>query len=219
MELQSPPCSVSQVNNGNRFNACAMIAACFDADYVLNFESQIFDDCAGYTIAYDLTGNCDDMYPVVSEYLNDRPYPTFTRKGSASTTLAYGYDCVNVENAWYPIEIRTNFTTDNIMFSINKQLILTKMGFMINQLSFCGYASHGEGAIALVSLVRGALLELEDREKCDPSLADLHPNTYGLRINGAKRNRFMWLGSFYHHERNQFKSRASHWYEAVVFEC
>ncbi|GMF12374.1 unnamed protein product [Phytophthora lilii] len=67
-------------------------------NYVLNFESQIIRGGAGYTIAYDLTGNRDGVQiHLASEYPSDTTYSNVntTLFPASTATLAYGYDFAN----------------------------------------------------------------------------------------------------------------------------
>ncbi|KAF1795742.1 Six-hairpin glycosidase-like [Phytophthora cactorum] len=212
-------------------------------DYVLNFESQIIRGGAGYTIAYDLTGNRDGVQiHLASEYPNDTTFSNIntTLFPANTVTLAYGYDFANAtsmtsyilgqydvpfnvkENVWYPVEIRVNSTAGNIVFSIDGQqvfdIILTEMGFTDEQLSFYGYASRGEGAIGFggwqdqASYVRNVTAtSLSDSSEVlysnpmtDESV--VVPEFGGKQrvrrmLDGAKRDRYIWLGDFYHTTR------------------
>ncbi|KAF4144819.1 Bacterial alpha-L-rhamnosidase 6 hairpin glycosidase domain [Phytophthora infestans] len=213
-------------------------------DYVLTFESQIIRGGAGYTIAYDLTGNRDGVQiHLSSEYPSDTTFSNIntTLFPANTVTLAYGYDFVNAtsvtsyilgqydvpfnvkENVWYPVEIRVNATAGNIVFSIDgKQvfdIILTEMGFTDDQLSFYGYASRGEGAIGFggwqdqASYVRNVTAtSLSDSSKVlystpmtDESVVvpefGGQSNAHGVCMDGAKRDRYIWLGDFYHTTR------------------
>ncbi|KUF79820.1 hypothetical protein AM587_10014672 [Phytophthora nicotianae] len=213
-------------------------------DYVLTFDSQIIRGGAGYTIAYDLTGNRDGVQiHLASEYPNDTTFSNIntTLFPANTVTLAYGYDFANAtsmtsyilgqydvpfnvkENVWYPVEIRVNATAGNIVFSIDGQqvfdIILTEMGFTDSQLSFYGYASRGEGAIGFggwqdqASYVRNVTAtSLSDSSKVlysnpmtDESVVvpefGGQSNAYGVCMDGAKRDRYVWLGDFYHTTR------------------
>ncbi|KAG2784749.1 hypothetical protein PC116_g30036, partial [Phytophthora cactorum] len=213
-------------------------------DYVLNFESQIIRGGAGYTIAYDLTGNRDGVQiHLASEYPNDTTFSNIntTLFPANTVTLAYGYDFANAtsmtsyilgqydvpfnvkENVWYPVEIRVNSTAGNIVFSIDGQqvfdIILTEMGFTDEQLSFYGYASRGEGAIGFggwqdqASYVRNVTATslsdssevlysnpMTDESVVVPEFGG-QSNAYGVCLDGAKRDRYIWLGDFYHTTR------------------
>ncbi|KAG6617894.1 Glycoside hydrolase [Phytophthora cinnamomi] len=182
-------------------------------NYVLNFESQIIRGGAGYTIAYDLTGNRDGIQiHLASEYPSATTYANMntTLFPANTATLAWGYDFANAtsmtsyilgqydvsfivkENVWYPVEIRVNSTAGNILFSVDGEqvfdIVLTEMGFTDDQLSFYGWASRGEGAIGFggwqdqASYVRNS-------------------NPYGACLDGATRDRYIWLGNFYHTTR------------------
>ncbi|KAF1772302.1 Six-hairpin glycosidase-like [Phytophthora cactorum] len=213
-------------------------------DYVLNFESQIIRGGAGYTIAYDLTGNRDGVQiHLASEYPNDTTFSNIntTLFPANTVTLAYGYDFANAtsmtsyilgqydvpfnvkENVWYPVEIRVNSTAGNIVFSIDGHqvfdIILTEMGFTDEQLSFYGYASRGEGAIGFggwqdqASYVRNVTATslsdssevlysnpMTDESVVVPEFGG-QSNAYGVCLDGAKRDRYIWLGDFYHTTR------------------
>ncbi|EGZ20983.1 hypothetical protein PHYSODRAFT_298900 [Phytophthora sojae] len=213
-------------------------------NYVLNFESQIIRGGAGYTIAYDLTGNRDGVQiHLASEYPSDTTYiNTNTTLFPANTaTLAWGYDFANAtsmtsyilgqynvpftvkENVWYPVEIRVNSTAGNIVFSIDGQqvfdIVLTEMGFTDDQLSFYGWASRGEGAIGFggwqdqASYVKNVTVTsltdssevlysnpMTDESVVVPEFGG-QSNTYGACLDGAKRDRYIWLGDFYHTTR------------------
>ncbi|KAH7476213.1 uncharacterized protein KRP23_6902 [Phytophthora ramorum] len=127
------------------------------------------------------------------------------------------------ENAWYPVEIRVNSSAGNITFSIDGQqvfdIVLTEMGFTDSQLSFYGWASRGEGAIGFggwqdqASFVRNVVATsltdssevlysnpMTDKSVVVPEFGG-QTNTYGACLDGAKRDRYIWLGDFYHTTR------------------
>ncbi|KAG3050201.1 hypothetical protein PI124_g24114, partial [Phytophthora idaei] len=144
---------------------------------------------------------------------------------TASSYILGQYDVpFNVkENVWYPVEIRVNSTAGNIVFSIDGQqvfdIILTEMGFTDEQLSFYGYASRGEGAIGFggwqdqASYVRNVTATslsdssevlysnpMTDESVVVPEFGG-QSNAYGVCLDGAKRDRYIWLGDFYHTTR------------------
>ncbi|GMF12465.1 unnamed protein product [Phytophthora lilii] len=127
------------------------------------------------------------------------------------------------EHTWYPVEIRVNSTAGNIVFSIDGQkvfdIVLTEMGFTDKQLSFYGWASRGEGAIGFggwqdqASFVRNVTVTsltdssevlysnpMTDESVVVPEFGG-QTNTYGACLDGAKRDRYIWLGDFYHTTR------------------
>ncbi|KAK1941805.1 hypothetical protein P3T76_006869 [Phytophthora citrophthora] len=127
------------------------------------------------------------------------------------------------ENVWYPVEIRVNSTAGNIVFSVDGQqvfdIVLTEMGFTDSQLSFYGYASRGEGAIGFggwqdqASYVRNVTVTsltdssmvlysnpMTDESVVVPEFGG-QTNAYGACLDGAKRDRYIWLGDFYHTTR------------------
>ncbi|KAE9019931.1 hypothetical protein PR001_g12403 [Phytophthora rubi] len=127
------------------------------------------------------------------------------------------------ENVWYPVEIRVNSTAGNIVFSIDGHqvfdIVLTEMGFTDDQLSFYGWASRGEGAIGFggwqdqASYVQNVTVtSLTDSSKVlysnpmtDESVVvpefGGQSNPYGACLDGAKPDRYIWLGDFYHTTR------------------
>ncbi|KAG7400318.1 hypothetical protein PHYBOEH_006258 [Phytophthora boehmeriae] len=127
------------------------------------------------------------------------------------------------ENAWFPVEIRVNSTAGNIVFSIDGQqifdVVLTEMGFTDEQLSFYGYASRGEGAIGFggwldqASYVRNVVVTsltdssevLYSNPMTDESVVlpefGAQNIAHGACLDGAKRDRYIWLGDFYHTTR------------------
>ncbi|KAG6617773.1 Glycoside hydrolase [Phytophthora cinnamomi] len=213
-------------------------------NYVLNFESQIIRGGAGYTIAYDLTGNRDGIQiHLASEYPSATTYANMntTLFPANTATLAWGYDFANAtsmtsyilgqydvsfivkENVWYPVEIRVNSTAGNILFSVDGEqvfdIVLTEMGFTDDQLPFYGWASRGEGAIGFggwqdqASYVRNVIVTsptdssdvlysnpMTDESVVVPEFGG-QSNPYGACLDGAKRDRYIWLGDFYHTTR------------------
>ncbi|KAE8896865.1 hypothetical protein PF005_g16133 [Phytophthora fragariae] len=127
------------------------------------------------------------------------------------------------ENVWYPVEIRVNSTAGNIVFSIDGHqvfdIVLTEMGFTDDQLSFYGWASRGEGAIGFggwqdqASYVQNVTVTsltdssevlysnpMTDESVVVPEFGG-QSNPYGACLDGAKRDRYIWLGDFYHTTR------------------
>ncbi|RLN48056.1 hypothetical protein BBJ28_00011782 [Nothophytophthora sp. Chile5] len=127
------------------------------------------------------------------------------------------------EGVWYPVKIAVNSTAGNIVFSLDGQQVfdvtLSELGFTDAQLSFYGYASRGEGAIgfggwqdqaAYVRNVTATSLSdssnvLYSNPMTDESVVlpefGAQSNTYGACLDGAKRDRYIWLGDFYHTTR------------------
>jgi hypothetical protein len=127
------------------------------------------------------------------------------------------------ENVWHSVEIRVNSTAGNIVFSVDGQqvfdIVLTEMGFTDAQLSFYGWASRGEGAIGFggwqdqasyVKNVRATSLTdasavlysnpMTDESVVVPEFGG-QTNAYAACLDGAKRDRYIWLGDFYHTNR------------------
>ncbi|POM71881.1 Glycoside hydrolase [Phytophthora palmivora] len=127
------------------------------------------------------------------------------------------------ENVWYLVEIRVNSTAGNIAFSVDGQqvfdIVLMDMGFTDDQLSFYGWASRGEGAIGFggwqdqASFVRNVTVTnltdasevlysnpMTDESVVVPEFGG-QTNAYGVCLDGAKRDRYIWLGDFYHTTR------------------
>ncbi|KAG2526538.1 hypothetical protein BBO99_00002976 [Phytophthora kernoviae] len=189
-------------------------------NYVLKFESQIIRGGTGYTLAYDLAGNRDGVQiHLASEYPSDTTYANINTTLFPANTVTLGVK----ENTWYPVEILVNSTAGNIVFSIDGQqvfdVVLTEMGFTDEQLSFYGYASRGEGAIGFggwidqASYVRNVVVTsltdssvvLYTNPMTDESVVlpefGAQNIAYGACLDGAKRDRYIWLGDFYHTTR------------------
>ncbi|KAJ8554737.1 hypothetical protein ON010_g9746 [Phytophthora cinnamomi] len=177
-------------------------------NYVLNFESQIIRGGAGYTIAYDLTGNDDGIQiHLASEYPSDTTYANMntTLFPANAATLAWGYDFANATSM-----------TSYILGQYDVPLTVKEND---NQLSFYGWASRGEGAIGFGgwqdqapyarNVTATSLTDSSEALYSNPMTDESvvvpefggQSNPYGACLDGAKRDRYIWLGDFYHTTR------------------
>ncbi|POM66129.1 Glycoside hydrolase, partial [Phytophthora palmivora] len=127
------------------------------------------------------------------------------------------------EHVWYHVKLAVNSTTGNLMLWLDGQQVMnvtiSDLGFNESQLSLLGYSTTGEGAIGFggwqdqASFIRNVnATSLNDSSKVlysnpmtDESVVlpefGVQSNTYGACLDGAKRDRYIWLGDFYHTTR------------------
>ncbi|ETP26155.1 hypothetical protein F441_01062 [Phytophthora nicotianae CJ01A1] len=127
------------------------------------------------------------------------------------------------EHVWYPVKIAVNSTAGNLVVWLDNQpvmdITISDLGFNESQLSLLGYSTTGKGAIGFggwkdqASFVRNVkATSLNDSSKTlysnpmtDESVVlpefGVQSNTYAACLDGAKRDRYIWLGDFYHTTR------------------
>ncbi|KAF4144815.1 Bacterial alpha-L-rhamnosidase C-terminal domain [Phytophthora infestans] len=127
------------------------------------------------------------------------------------------------EHVWYRVKIAVNSTAGNLVVWLdNRQVMdmtISDLGFSESQLSLLGYSTTGKGAIGFggwqdqASYVRNVkATSLNDSSKTlytnpmtDESVVlpefGVQSNTYAACLDGAKRDRYIWLGDFYHTTR------------------
>ncbi|KAG6617876.1 Glycoside hydrolase [Phytophthora cinnamomi] len=116
----------------------------------------------------------------------------------------YDVSLIVKENVWYPVEIRVNSTAGNILFSVDGQqvfdIVLTEMGFTDDQLSFYGpgFLRAKRDGHQSDRFVRSA--PMTDESVVVPEFGG-QSNPYGACLDDAKRDRYIWLGNFYHTTR------------------
>ncbi|KAG6948273.1 hypothetical protein JG688_00015195 [Phytophthora aleatoria] len=127
------------------------------------------------------------------------------------------------EHVWYPVKIAVNSTAGNLVVWLDNQQVMdvtiSNLGFSESQLSLLGYSTTGDGAIGFggwqdqASCVRSVkATSLNDSTKTlysnpmtDESVVlpefGVQSNTYAACLDGTKRDRYIWLGDFYHTTR------------------
>ncbi|POM78636.1 Glycoside hydrolase, partial [Phytophthora palmivora] len=127
------------------------------------------------------------------------------------------------EHVWYHVKLDVNSTAGNLMLWLDGQQVMnvtiSDLGFSESQLLLLGYSTTGEGAIGFggwqdqASFIRNVnATSLNDSSKVlysnpmtDESVVlpefGVQSNTYGACLDGAKRDRYIWLGDFYHTTR------------------
>ncbi|KAG1690612.1 hypothetical protein DVH05_027962 [Phytophthora capsici] len=126
------------------------------------------------------------------------------------------------ENVWYPVKLAVNSTAGDLVLWLDEQQVLnatiSEFGYSETQLSSQGYSTTGKGAIGFggwqdqASFVRNvtatslnSLETLYSNSMTDENLVlpefGVQSNTYGACLDGAKRDRYIWLGDFYHTTR------------------
>ncbi|KAE8976787.1 hypothetical protein PR003_g26042 [Phytophthora rubi] len=184
------------------------------SDYTLEFETQIIRGGVGFYIGYDITANRGSiMFHLSSEYPANSTYVnTNTMLFPASTvTMTYGFDFVNAT---------VNSTVGNLVLWVDDQQILdvtiADFGYSESQLTLIGYTTSGKGAIGFggwqdqASFIRNVTAtSLNDSTNvlCSNPMTDesvvlpefgVQSNTYGVCLDGAKRDRYIWLGDLPH---------------------
>jgi hypothetical protein len=127
------------------------------------------------------------------------------------------------ESAWYPVKLAVNSTAGNLVLWLDGQQVMdvtiADLGFSDSQLTSLGYSTTGKGAFgfggwqdqaSFVKNVRATSLTdastvLYSNPMTDESVVlpefGVQSNTYGACLDGAKRDRYIWLGDFYHTTR------------------
>ncbi|GMF35523.1 unnamed protein product [Phytophthora lilii] len=167
------------------------------SDNTLEFESQIIRGGVGFYVGYDITANRGSlMFHVSSEYPTDSTYANIntTLFPANIVTLAYGFDFVNASTM-------TSYTLGNLVLWLDGYHVLdvtiSELGFSESQLSSLGYSTTGAGAIRFGGCKIKHLLYAI---KILPEYG-VQSNTHGACLDGAKRDRYIWLGDFYHTTR------------------
>ncbi|KAL4108510.1 hypothetical protein PRIC1_000225 [Phytophthora ramorum] len=149
----------------------------------------------------------------------------FVNASSMTSYVLGNYDVpFNVkEHVWYPVKLAVNSTAGNLVLWLDGQQVLnvtiSDLGYSETQLSSQGYSTTGAGAIGFggwqdqASFVRNVTAKsLGDSSNvlyCNPMTDDtvvlpefgVQTNTYAACLDGAKRDRYIWLGDFYHTTR------------------
>uniref|UniRef100_H3GE44 Alpha-L-rhamnosidase C-terminal domain-containing protein n=1 Tax=Phytophthora ramorum TaxID=164328 RepID=H3GE44_PHYRM len=149
----------------------------------------------------------------------------FVNASSMTSYVLGNYDVpFNVkEHVWYPVKLAVNSTAGNLVLWLDGQQVLnvtiSDLGYSETQLSSQGYSTTGAGAIGFggwqdqASFVRNVTAKsLGDSSNVlyyNPMTDDtvvlpefgVQTNTYAACLDGAKRDRYIWLGDFYHTRR------------------
>ncbi|KAL4136526.1 hypothetical protein PRIC2_000058 [Phytophthora ramorum] len=149
----------------------------------------------------------------------------FVNASSMTSYVLGNYDVpFNVkEHVWYPVKLAVNSTAGNLVLWLDGQQVLnvtiSDLGYSETQLSSQGYSTTGAGAIGFggwqdqASFVRNVTAKsLGDSSNVlyyNPMTDDtvvlpefgVQTNTYAACLDGAKRDRYIWLGDFYHTTR------------------
>ncbi|KAG7400313.1 hypothetical protein PHYBOEH_006253 [Phytophthora boehmeriae] len=127
------------------------------------------------------------------------------------------------ENVWYPVKLAVNSTAGNLILWLDGQQVLdvtiSDFGYSESQLSSLGWATTGDGAVGFggwqdqASFVRNVTAtslndssnvlysnSMTNEKEVLPEFG-VQSNTYGVCLDGAKRDRYIWLGDFYHTTR------------------
>ncbi|KAJ8577930.1 hypothetical protein ON010_g1279 [Phytophthora cinnamomi] len=161
------------------------------SDYTLEFETRIIRGGVGFYIGYDIT------VPSCS---------TCRRK-----------------QVWYLAKLAVNSTAGNLVLWLDGNQVLdvtvAEFGYSDSQLTLNGYSTTGKGAIGFggwqdqASFIRNVTATslndstnvLYSNPMADESVVlpefGVQSNTYGACLDGAKRDRYIWLGDFYHTTR------------------
>ncbi|KAF4322393.1 hypothetical protein BBO99_00002972 [Phytophthora kernoviae] len=135
----------------------------------------------------------------------------------------YGVPFSVKEHVWHPVKLAVNSTAGNLVLWLDGQQVLdvtvSDFGYSESQLSSLGWATTGEGAVGFggwqdqASFVRNVTAtSLNDSSNVlysNPMTNEsevlpefgVQSNTYGVCLDGAKRDRYIWLGDFYHTTR------------------
>ncbi|KAG7382477.1 hypothetical protein PHYPSEUDO_004812 [Phytophthora pseudosyringae] len=198
------------------------------SDYTLEFETQIVRGGVGFNVGYDVAANRGSLmfhlsseYPVESIYVNMNT----TLFPANTVTLAYGFDFVNAtsmtsyilgrsdvpfnvkENVWYPVKLAVNSTAGNFELWLDGQQV---MDITISDLALVNLSSHFKDQASFVRNVQATSLNNSSKTLYSNRMTDesvvlpefgVQSNTYGVCLDGAKRDRYIWLGDFYHTTR------------------
>lgn len=124
------------------------------------------------------------------------------------------------EDVWYTVNVVVDSDAENIVFSLDGSLVMnatiSEFGFTAEQLTFYGYTTTGAGAIGFggwhdqAAFVRNVVVRDIDNAVVysntmtgDDVLGEygMLPNTRSVCLDGAKRDRLIWLGDFFHTTR------------------
>ncbi|KAG6617751.1 Glycoside hydrolase [Phytophthora cinnamomi] len=127
------------------------------------------------------------------------------------------------EHVWYPAKLAVNSTAGNLVLWLDGHQVLdvtiAAFGYSDSQLTLNGYSTTGKGAIGFggwqdqASFIRNVTATslndstnvLYSNPMADESVVlpefGVQSNTYGACLDGAKRDRYIWLGDFYHTTR------------------
>ncbi|KAL3668516.1 hypothetical protein V7S43_006600 [Phytophthora oleae] len=126
------------------------------------------------------------------------------------------------EHVWYPVKLAVDSTAGNLVLWLDGQQVLnatiSDFGYSETQLSSQGYSTTGKGAIGFggwqdqASFVRNVTVTSLNSSKIlysNPMTEEklvfpefgVQSNTYGACLDGAKRDRYIWLGDIYHTTR------------------
>ncbi|GMG16462.1 unnamed protein product [Phytophthora fragariaefolia] len=147
---------------------------------------------------------------------------------NASTMTSYPMGNYEVpfnvkEGVWYAVKFVVNSTAGNLVLWLDDQHVLdvtiADFGYTDSQLTLNGYTTNGGGAIGFggwqdqASFIRNVVATslgdspnvLYSNSMSDESVVlsefGVQSNTYGACLDGAKRDRYIWLGDFYHTTR------------------
>lgn len=124
------------------------------------------------------------------------------------------------ENEWHDVKVVVNDAAENILYYLDGSLVMnatiSEFGYSTAQLTFYGYTTTGAGAIGFggwhdqAAYVRN--VQVTDTQSSvvysNPMTGEdvlgefgMQPNTRSVCMDGAKRDRLIWMGDFFHATR------------------
>lgn len=124
------------------------------------------------------------------------------------------------EDVWHTVKVTVDDIAENILFYLDDSLVMnatiSEFGFTASQLTFYGYTTTGAGAIGFggwhdqAAYVRNVVVT--DTEGTvvysNPMTSEdvlgeygMLPNKRSVCLDGAKRDRLIWMGDFFHTTR------------------